>query len=71
METSWFPEEPRISIPGMPRERLTASGLKVIRVTSVGDDEIRTGDALRRALTSSRFVIVTGGLGSTADDHDL
>ena len=48
--------------------RLTASGLKVIRVTSVGDDEQRTGDALRRALSSSRFVIVTGGLGSTADD---
>jgi len=48
--------------------RLTASGLKVIRVTSVGDDEKRTGDALRRALHSSRFVIVTGGLGSTTDD---
>ncbi|MCP4576382.1 MAG: competence/damage-inducible protein A [Deltaproteobacteria bacterium] len=48
--------------------RLTASGLKVIRVTSVGDDEKRTGDALKRALNSSRFVIVTGGLGSTTDD---
>ncbi|MBW2707950.1 MAG: CinA family nicotinamide mononucleotide deamidase-related protein [Deltaproteobacteria bacterium] len=48
--------------------RLTASGLRVIRVTSVGDDEKRTDDALKRALGSSRFVIVTGGLGSTADD---
>ncbi|MCD6294813.1 MAG: competence/damage-inducible protein A [Deltaproteobacteria bacterium] len=48
--------------------RLTASGLKVIRVTSVGDDEKRTGDALKRALNSSHFVIVTGGLGSTTDD---
>lgn len=48
--------------------RLTASGLKVIRVTSVGDDEKRTSDALKKALSSSRFVIVTGGLGSTSDD---
>ncbi len=48
--------------------RLTASGLKVIRVTSVGDDEKRTGEALKRALNSSHFVIVTGGLGSTTDD---
>ncbi len=48
--------------------RLTASGLKVVRVTSVGDDEKRTGDALKRALATSHFVIVTGGLGSTADD---
>ncbi|MCG6879144.1 MAG: CinA family nicotinamide mononucleotide deamidase-related protein [Deltaproteobacteria bacterium] len=48
--------------------RLTASGLKVTRVTSVGDDEKRTGEALKRALNSSRFVIVTGGLGSTTDD---
>ena len=48
--------------------RLTASGLKVIRVTSVGDDEKRTSEALKKALSSSRFVIVTGGLGSTSDD---
>ena len=48
--------------------RLTASGLKVIRVTSVGDDEDRTADALKRALASSHYVIVTGGLGSTTDD---
>ncbi len=48
--------------------RLTASGLKVIRVTSVGDDKQRTADALKNALASSRFVIVTGGLGSTTDD---
>jgi len=48
--------------------RLTASGLKVTRVTSVGDDEKRTGEALKRALNSSHFVIVTGGLGSTTDD---
>ena len=42
--------------------------MKVTRVTSVGDDEKSTGEALKRALKSSRFVIITGGLGSTTDD---
>jgi nicotinamide-nucleotide amidase len=48
--------------------RLTASGLNVIRITSVGDDEKMAADALKRASASSQFVIVTGGLGSTEDD---
>jgi nicotinamide-nucleotide amidase len=48
--------------------RLTASGLQVARITSVGDDYDMVSDALRRALRSSRFVIVTGGLGATEDD---
>lgn len=48
--------------------RLTASGLSVTRVTSVGDDREMVSDALKRASVSSRFVIVTGGLGSTEDD---
>jgi len=48
--------------------RLTASGLSVIRITSVGDDEEMAIDALKTASASSQFVIVTGGLGSTADD---
>jgi len=48
--------------------RLTASGLSVIRITSVGDDEKMAIEALKRASESSRFVIVTGGLGSTEDD---
>lgn len=48
--------------------RLTASGLSVIRITSVGDDAKMAADALKRASASSRFVIVTGGLGSTEDD---
>lgn len=48
--------------------RLTASGLRVIRITSVGDDPQKVTDALTRALETSGFVIVTGGLGSTADD---
>lgn len=48
--------------------KLTASGLVVTRITSVGDDERMATEALKRASTSSRFVIVTGGLGSTEDD---
>lgn len=48
--------------------RLTASGLRVVRITSVGDDKIKVTEALASALSSSRFVIVTGGLGSTDDD---
>ena len=48
--------------------RLTASGLRVTRITSVGDDQVAISETLREALQSSRFVIVTGGLGSTDDD---
>ena len=48
--------------------RLTASGLGVNRITSVGDDEGKISEALRDALNMSRFVIITGGLGSTDDD---
>jgi nicotinamide-nucleotide amidase len=48
--------------------RLTASGLRVTRITSVGDDPERVSEALKRAVEASRFVIVTGGLGSTEDD---
>ena len=48
--------------------RLTASGLRVTRITSVGDDHKMVSDALQRAVEASRFVIVTGGLGSTDDD---
>ena len=48
--------------------RLTASGLQVTRITSVGDDHDKVSEALTRALATSRFVIVTGGLGATDDD---
>ena len=48
--------------------RLTASGLRVTRITSVGDDHKMVSDAIKRAVETSRFVIVTGGLGSTDDD---
>jgi len=48
--------------------RLTASGLRVTRITSVGDDHIMVSKTLAKALESSKFVIVTGGLGPTSDD---
>lgn len=48
--------------------RLTAAGLKVTRITSVGDNYPMVAEALERALENSRFIIVTGGLGSTQDD---
>ncbi len=48
--------------------RLTASGLSVSRITSVGDDFNMVSDALKKAIKTSRFVIATGGLGSTEDD---
>ncbi len=48
--------------------RLTASGLRVTRITTVGDDANLASSALQKAVKESRFVIVTGGLGSTEDD---
>jgi nicotinamide-nucleotide amidase len=48
--------------------RLTASGLKVTRITTVGDDPERVSRTLIEAVRQSGFVIITGGLGSTEDD---
>jgi nicotinamide-nucleotide amidase len=48
--------------------RLTASGLRVTRVTTVGDDPEGIAGALKKAVKTSDFVIITGGLGSTDDD---
>jgi len=48
--------------------RLTASGLHITRITSVGDDHKMVSRVLAKAIESSRFVIVTGGLGPTDDD---
>jgi len=48
--------------------RLTATGLRVIRVTTVGDDQESICKALQKALKDSQFAIITGGLGSTDDD---
>lgn len=48
--------------------RLTAAGLRVTRIKSVGDDYEMVSEALRTTLKESRFAIITGGLGSTDDD---
>lgn len=48
--------------------KLTAAGLKVTRITTVADDPEKVTSTLREAVRDSRFVITTGGLGSTEDD---
>ncbi len=48
--------------------RLSAIGVNVIKITSVGDDYEMVSDAIRKALKRADFIIVTGGLGSTKDD---
>ncbi|HWP36847.1 MAG TPA: competence/damage-inducible protein A [Gemmatimonadales bacterium] len=47
---------------------LASIGARVVRQTTVGDDEAAIGDALREALARTGFVIATGGLGPTRDD---
>lgn len=47
---------------------LTKAGLKIRRMTSVGDDPKMVSRMLKETLEGSNFVIVTGGLGSTEDD---
>jgi len=48
--------------------RITAAGLEVTRITTVGDDPEEVSKALKKSIADSRFVIITGGLGSTDDD---
>jgi nicotinamide-nucleotide amidase len=47
---------------------LASVGARVVRTTTVGDDEAAIGNALREALVRTGFVIATGGLGPTRDD---
>ena len=49
-------------------ERLEAVGIRVVQKLVVGDDPSRLARALRHALDAGDVVIVTGGLGPTADD---
>lgn len=48
--------------------KLTFSGLRVCRITVVGDNYEMVSQSLKRAMEKAKFVIVTGGLGSTEDD---
>lgn len=48
---------------------LVGAGLRVMRRSTVGDDEQAIAEAVSAALDRARFVICTGGLGSTSDDY--
>jgi nicotinamide-nucleotide amidase len=48
--------------------RLHDAGLKVERITILGDEPAVFRELLLQALARSRFVIITGGLGATEDD---
>ena len=47
---------------------LAASGIEIVRRTTVGDDAEKIADAVREALDRTGAVITTGGLGPTSDD---
>jgi len=47
---------------------LTAIGLEVVRITTIGDDADELRSALSEAMTSNDVTIMTGGLGPTHDD---
>ncbi|MBI4766843.1 MAG: competence/damage-inducible protein A [Deltaproteobacteria bacterium] len=48
--------------------RLQEIGLETAFQTMVGDDRQRMISVIRRALSRSRFIITTGGIGPTEDD---
>ena len=48
--------------------RLFDSGYSIRRITVIGDDIPLIVDCLHKAISRSRFLIITGGLGPTADD---
>jgi nicotinamide-nucleotide amidase len=49
-------------------DELNALGVELITKCVIGDDRDRLAAAVRRAMSSSQIVIVTGGLGPTEDD---
>ena len=49
-------------------EKLAASGIRVTRRSTVGDDADDIRNAVLEALSRTRAVITTGGLGPTSDD---
>jgi nicotinamide-nucleotide amidase len=49
-------------------DQLTNIGIKVVKMLTVQDEESAIIDALTEALTNSRFVFISGGLGPTIDD---
>jgi nicotinamide-nucleotide amidase len=49
-------------------EKLLAIGVRVGRVTTIGDQEEIILDSLRKAFQENEIIIITGGLGPTHDD---
>src|SRR5437899_10018491 len=49
-------------------DQLNALGVEVVTKCVVGDDRERLAGAVRRAVSGSAIVIITGGLGPTEDD---
>jgi nicotinamide-nucleotide amidase len=49
-------------------DRLNTLGVEVVAKHVIGDDRERLASAVRRALASSQFVLISGGLGPTEDD---
>ncbi|MEO7650991.1 MAG: competence/damage-inducible protein A, partial [Bryobacteraceae bacterium] len=49
-------------------EQLNGLGVEVVTKCVVGDDRERLADTVRRAVSRSQIVILTGGLGPTEDD---
>lgn len=49
-------------------DRLTARGIRVVEHITLGDDEPALIDTLRRLSTRVDLIVITGGLGPTADD---
>jgi len=47
---------------------LAASGIEIVRRTTVGDESTRIAQTVREALDRTGAVITTGGLGPTSDD---
>jgi len=47
---------------------LAASGIEIVRRTTVGDEAEKIAEAVREALDRTGAVITTGGLGPTSDD---
>jgi len=49
-------------------EILSASGIDLHKITTIGDDKQELHQAIDEALKQAQFVLLTGGLGPTADD---
>lgn len=49
-------------------EKLNDLGIEVVAKHVIGDDRARLTAAIRRAVSDSRFLLISGGLGPTEDD---